>query len=373
MKKIFMLVFVILFFIFWLPLKFLSFFICWRKAFFLGEPGLGDIVIQMNYISNINKKVDFWVSKKYYEIIKKITSENNYVTVYSYEDSWKWYTPFIKFYRIIYIPPYMNAFKNLFMSIKILFFTFKIKNIISISANDEKINFLEIFFFFIYKIISFNFTKTFKLNNDNMKDVLKLFWDKRFKSYDKSLSINIKNLFKNKRFENYSVINLFGSENQRVLNSELISHFIKKVGPNEKIIFVGIKKTNDEKIIKLMNSENIINLIGKTNIVELFEIVKYANFVLTVETSIVHISNIFSTKCLTWIPKIKIINYKIPIIKYIKTSNSRNAFLQFSNMYRNDQNSTIKYINLKYLVNEKEKYEFNNNHKEIISDFIKHK
>ncbi|MCR8612942.1 MAG: hypothetical protein NC236_00455 [Mycoplasma sp.] len=356
---------ILLYVLFWLPCKIISFFISWRKMIFTDFTGLGDHSLNMKYYININKKIDLWVEKKYFDLYKKIMIDNQYVKIFSYEDEWRWYTPFIKMYRIIYVPPYVALYIRSMKIFKISIMSFRFKQVITIPkrSHGPLAKILLIFF----KAYSFNLSKTLLLDENNFNDNMDLFWKRKFKMYDNNFPIKLNNYFNDKKYNNYVLININGNfDGSKKLSPESINCVIENIPKDKKIIYVGIFSL-EKKYTEIINkNKNSINLINKTNIIDLFSLVKFADCILTVETSIIHISSIWNKKCLVWYPEKFIVKNNLNMNIY-----NNDWLLHYSYNYYNNPKSNHTLLNFDYLLDENMKYEFNKKHEKMIIDAIK--
>ncbi|MCR8612929.1 MAG: hypothetical protein NC236_00390 [Mycoplasma sp.] len=351
----------------WLPCKILSLFFSWNKAFFICKTGIGDTTIQADFFMNINKKIDVWVSESNIEIFKTIAKHNSLITIYSYEKQWKWYTGFIKLYRYIYVPPLSGFFYSLSTLLYVSIMNWKFKQVIYFSVQ-YKGNYIYWMFLFIYKIYTLNFSKTVFFHDKDLKIYISKFWEKKFLNYNKKLPKKFLNIFNEKKDDDYILINLYGSHDNKTMKTEVVIYFIKNVNKNKKIIFIGNRKIIDLSLIEVIKSnENIIDMTSKLSIFDLFNYIKYSDMILTVETSIVHISNLWNKNCVVWIPKIK----EKKMIFSKKFFSNRNDYLYYSSMYINKIGNKIGIINYDYISNNNQKYIFKDIHKKIINKKLK--
>ncbi|MCO6551218.1 MAG: glycosyltransferase family 9 protein [Gilliamella sp.] len=152
---------------------------------------------------------------------------------------------------------------------------------------------------------SYNISIPYYNNNAHITNQLnKIYEYMNIKNYDESYDLytldnnkkNVDNFILENNIGKFVIINPFGGARKRELSQwqmEYIVSLMKKNKPDHKIVFIGEPN-------KLKNVKLDLGLIFQSNtILDVVALIKKAEYVITVDTSIVHIIAAFNKPCLT--------------------------------------------------------------------------
>lgn len=152
---------------------------------------------------------------------------------------------------------------------------------------------------------SYNISIPYYNNNAHITNQLnKIYEYMNIKNYDENYDLyildnnkkNVDNFILENNIDKFVIINPFGGARKRELSQwqmEYIVSLMKKNKPDHKIIFIGEPN-------KLKNVKLDLGLIFQSNtILDVVALIKKAEYVITVDTSIVHITAAFNKPCLT--------------------------------------------------------------------------
>lgn len=254
---------------------------------------IGDMVVTTSLIKNLALAgYDVYVSSQQssLEILKK----NPYVKgTFSYND---------------------YSYKDLFESIKKIrkfhfdlvidtrpFYSFEMKKIIFCAFTNST----HLMGFNKSNVKSYNISIPYYNNDSHITNQLNKIYDYiNIQNYDKSYDLYIAE--DNKKYINkfitkyniakFVIINPFGGAKKRELSQwqmEYLVEILKKIKPDHTIVFIGEQN-------KLKNIDPNLGLKFQSNsILDVIALIKEASYVVTVDTSIVHITSAFGLPCLT--------------------------------------------------------------------------
>ncbi|OCG41664.1 glycosyltransferase family 9 protein [Gilliamella sp. Bif1-4] len=152
---------------------------------------------------------------------------------------------------------------------------------------------------------SYNISIPYYNNNAHITNQLnKIYEYMNIKNYDENYDLyildnnkkNVDNFILENNIDKFVIINPFGGARKRELSQWQMEHIVslmKKNKPDHKIIFIGEPN-------KLKNVKLDLGLIFQSNtILDVIALIKKAEYVITVDTSIVHITAAFNKPCLT--------------------------------------------------------------------------